>query len=95
MLISAFPARWDGNSGHIIIEAANDHLPTPQVAFVPLSGTDAKFIKPIDDIVEIKKVCRILQALAPTVSGIGQPDLFAASKPPAHRWDQVLFPCFV
>lgn len=52
----AFPARWDKTSGHIIIEGAHDNLPTPQITFVPLSGGNVKFIKPIDDIVEIKKV---------------------------------------
>ena len=46
----------DGVSGHIILDAANDELIHPQVSFVPLTGTKAKFIMPIDDIVEIKKV---------------------------------------
>lgn len=35
-------------------------LRAPQVAFVPLSGTKERFVWPLDDIVEIKKVSRVI-----------------------------------
>lgn len=55
----AYPAKLDGTSGHIIIDMANDQLPLPQISFVPLTGKAASFILPIDDIVELKKVCYV------------------------------------
>ena len=50
----------DGTSGHIILDGVSDVLTTPQISFVPLSGDKATFIFPIDDIVEIKKVSRVV-----------------------------------
>jgi len=52
----AFPARLGKTSGHIILEGRSHNLLEPRISFVPISGTDATFIYPIDDIVEIKKV---------------------------------------
>jgi hypothetical protein len=43
-------------SGHIILEGRSHNLLEPRISFVPISGTDATFVYPIDDIVEIKKV---------------------------------------
>jgi hypothetical protein len=57
-LVSAYPAKLDGTSGHIIIENRNEILTQPQISFVPLTGKTPKFVYPIDDIVEIKKVRR-------------------------------------
>jgi hypothetical protein len=52
----AFPAKYDGTAGHIILEPRNDSLVLPQLSFVPIAGREASFTLPIDDIVEIKKV---------------------------------------
>jgi hypothetical protein len=56
----AFPARLGKTSGHIILEGRSANLLEPRVSFVPISGTGATFVYPIDDIVEIKKVLPIL-----------------------------------
>ncbi|WVQ82424.1 hypothetical protein IAT38_004552 [Cryptococcus sp. DSM 104549] len=53
--INSYPAKYDGSSGHIIIDSRNEALTYPQISFVPLVGKKAHFIRPIDDIVEIKK----------------------------------------
>ncbi|KAL7421556.1 hypothetical protein Q5752_003325 [Cryptotrichosporon argae] len=50
-----FPAKYDGTSGHIILDAANEATRVPRIAFVPLSGKDAAFQFAVDDIVELKK----------------------------------------
>jgi hypothetical protein len=52
----AYPAKLDGVSGHIILEPRNEILQSPQISFVPVSGKKETFIRPLDDIIEIKKV---------------------------------------
>lgn len=54
----AYPAKLNGTSGHIIIDSRNEGVSMPTISFVPVSGTKAHFVRPIDDIVEIKKVSR-------------------------------------
>ena len=56
----AYPARLDGTSGQIILEARTDSLIAPQITFVPLSGKEETFVFAIDDIVEIKKVSDVI-----------------------------------
>ncbi|KAK4686220.1 hypothetical protein P7C73_g3921, partial [Tremellales sp. Uapishka_1] len=51
----SYPARLDSTSGHIILESKNDRLLSPQIAFVPVAGKEERFVRAIDDIVEIKK----------------------------------------
>jgi hypothetical protein len=53
---AAFPAKLNGESGHIILEGRNDILTAPQISFVPIAGKAERFVWPLDDIVEIKKV---------------------------------------
>jgi hypothetical protein len=53
---NAYPAKLDGTDGHIVLEMADDTMVFPQIAFVPLMAKKEKFIFPIDDIVELKKV---------------------------------------
>lgn len=55
----AYPAKFEGTTGHIILENRNDILPAPQLTFVPDSGTKEHFVWAIDDIVEIKKVSSV------------------------------------
>ena len=62
--ISSFPAKLDATSGHIVLDGSHDNLVHPRISFVPISGTSERFILPIDDIVELKKVGR-LKTLAP------------------------------
>lgn len=54
--VTAFPAKLNGESGHIILEGRNDILTAPQISFVPIAGKSERFVWPLDDIVEIKKV---------------------------------------
>ncbi|WVQ88729.1 hypothetical protein IAS59_002466 [Cryptococcus gattii] len=53
--IDSYPAKLNGTSGHIIIDSRNEGISMPTISFVPVSGTKAHFVRPIDDIVEIKK----------------------------------------
>ncbi|WVO22305.1 uncharacterized protein IAS62_003635 [Cryptococcus decagattii] len=53
--IESYPAKLNGTSGHIIIDSRNEGISMPTISFVPVSGTKAHFVRPIDDIVEIKK----------------------------------------
>ncbi|KGB74623.2 hypothetical protein CNBG_0461 [Cryptococcus deuterogattii R265] len=53
--IDSYPAKLNGTSGHIIIDSRNEGISMPTISFVPVSGTKAQFVRPIDDIVEIKK----------------------------------------
>lgn len=53
----AYPAKLNGESGHIIVEGRNEVLTAPQLTFVPIVGNSERFVWPLDDIVEIKKVC--------------------------------------
>jgi hypothetical protein len=57
IIVIAYPAKLDGTSGRIIIEGRNELLAEAQISFVPLTGKQPKFVRPINDIVEIKKVC--------------------------------------
>jgi hypothetical protein len=56
IIVIAYPAKLDGTSGRIIIEGRNELLAEAQISFVPLTGKQPKFVRPINDIVEIKKV---------------------------------------
>ena len=53
---TAYPAKLDGTSGHIVLEPRNNGLVQSRITFEPLSGTHESFVYPIDDIVELKKV---------------------------------------
>ncbi|ORY32602.1 hypothetical protein BCR39DRAFT_564238 [Naematelia encephala] len=53
--IHSYPAKLDGTAGHIILEGRSDTVIHPQISFVPIVGSKAEFILPIDDIVELKK----------------------------------------
>lgn len=55
----AYPAKLDGTSGHIIIDSRKEDISMPTISFVPVSGTKAHFVRPIDDIVEIKKASQL------------------------------------
>lgn len=54
----AYPAKLNGTSGHIIIDSREEGISMPTISFVPVSGTKAHFVRPVDDIVEIKKASR-------------------------------------
>lgn len=53
--IDSYPAKLNGTSGHIIIDSREEGISMPTISFVPVSGTKAHFVRPVDDIVEIKK----------------------------------------
>nr|ODN82538.1 hypothetical protein L203_05347 [Cryptococcus depauperatus CBS 7841] len=53
--IDSYPAKLDGTSGRIILNTPKDRVSIPTISFVPTSSKTAYFVRPIDDIVEIKK----------------------------------------
>ncbi|ORX36894.1 hypothetical protein BD324DRAFT_627598 [Kockovaella imperatae] len=53
--LASYPAKLEGDSGHIILEGVSETLKSPQISFVPLTGSKPKFVLPVDDIVEMKK----------------------------------------
>ncbi|ODN79884.1 hypothetical protein L202_03778 [Cryptococcus amylolentus CBS 6039] len=55
LTISSYPCKLDGTSGHIILDSKKEGVAMPTISFVPTSGKEAVFRRPIDDIVEIKK----------------------------------------